>query len=65
MLSQKKTHGMAKQKIRPTRLGGFSGAKSYIEYVEVLKKYRNAVGQIFCNAINHSLIGLHFGVKNC
>jgi hypothetical protein len=25
-----KTHGMAKQKFRPTRLGGFSGAKAYI-----------------------------------
>jgi hypothetical protein len=25
-----KTHKMAMQKIRPTRLGGFSGAKAYI-----------------------------------
>jgi len=25
-----KTHWMAKQKFRPTRLGGFSGAKAYI-----------------------------------
>jgi hypothetical protein len=25
-----KTHGMAKQKFRPTRLGGFSGTKAYI-----------------------------------
>jgi hypothetical protein len=25
-----KTHKMAKQKFRPTRLGGFSGAKAYI-----------------------------------
>jgi len=29
---------MAKQKFRPARLGGFSGAKTYIMYVEVLKK---------------------------
>jgi len=28
---------MAKQKFRPTRLGGFSGAKAYIGYVKVLK----------------------------
>jgi hypothetical protein len=46
-----KTHGMAKQKFRPTRLGGFSGAKAYIRYVEVLKKHRNAVGRTFCAAI--------------
>jgi hypothetical protein len=25
-----KTHGMAKQKFRPARLGGFSGTKAYI-----------------------------------
>jgi putative protease len=43
---------MAKQKFRPTRPGGFSGAKAYIRYVEVLKKRRNAVGRIFCDAIN-------------
>jgi hypothetical protein len=42
---------MAKQKFRPTRLGGFSGAKAYIVYVEVLKKRRNAVGRTFCDAI--------------
>jgi hypothetical protein len=42
---------MAKQKFRPTRLGGFSGAKAYIVYVEVLKKCRNAVGRTFCDAI--------------
>jgi hypothetical protein len=42
---------MAKQKFRPTRLGGFSGAKAYIRYVEVLKKHRNAVGRTFCDAI--------------
>jgi putative protease len=42
---------MAKQKFRPTRLGGFSGAKAYIRYVEVLKKRRNAVGRTFCDAI--------------
>jgi putative protease len=42
---------MAKQKFRPTRLGGFSGAKAYIQYVEILKKRRNAVGRTFCNAI--------------
>jgi hypothetical protein len=43
---------MAKQKFRPTRFGGFSGAKAYIEYVEILKKSRNAVGRTFCDAIN-------------
>jgi hypothetical protein len=42
---------MAKQKFRPTRLGGFSGAKAYIWYVEVLKKRRNAVGRNFCDAM--------------
>jgi hypothetical protein len=46
-----KTHKMAKQKFRPARLGGFSGAKAYIVYVEVLKKRRNAVGRTFCDAI--------------
>jgi hypothetical protein len=48
-----KIRGMAKQKFRPTRLGGFSGAKAYTRYVEVLKKRRNAVGRTFCDAINH------------
>ncbi|MBW6512369.1 MAG: hypothetical protein K0A93_09715 [Desulfuromonadaceae bacterium] len=43
---------MAKQKFRPTRPGGFSGAKTYIRQVEVLKKQRNAAGRIFCDAIN-------------
>jgi hypothetical protein len=38
---------MAKQKIRPTRLGVFSGAKAYSVYVEVLKKCRNAKGGLF------------------
>jgi hypothetical protein len=38
---------MAKQKFRPTRLGGFSGAKAYIWHVEVLKKRRNAKGGLF------------------
>jgi putative protease len=42
---------MAKQKFRPTRLGGFSGAKAYIKYVEILKKRRNAVGRTFCDAM--------------
>jgi putative protease len=42
---------MAKQKFRPARPGGFSGAKAYIRYVEVLKKRRNAAGRIFCDAI--------------
>jgi hypothetical protein len=42
---------MAKQKFRPTRLGVFSGAKAYIQYVEVLKKCRNAGGRTFCDAI--------------
>jgi phosphate acetyltransferase len=46
---------MAKQKFRPTRLGGFSGAKAYIRYVEVLKKRRNAVGRTFCDAINSAM----------
>jgi hypothetical protein len=46
-----KTQRMAKQKFRPTRPGGFSGAKAYIRYVEVLKKRRNAVGRTFCDAI--------------
>jgi hypothetical protein len=45
------TQRMAKQKVRPTRPGGFSGAKAYIRYVEVLKKRRNAVGRTFCDAI--------------
>ena len=43
---------MARQKFRSTRLGGFSGAKAYTRYVEVLKKRRNAVGRTFCDAIN-------------
>jgi hypothetical protein len=43
---------MAKQKFRPTRLGGFSGEKAYIRYAEVLKKRRNAAGRTFCDAIN-------------
>ena len=46
-----KNNKMAKQKFRPTRAGGFSGAKAYTWYVEVLKKRRNAVGWIFCDAI--------------
>jgi hypothetical protein len=46
-----KTYTMAKQKFRPTRLGGFSGTKAYIQYVEILKKRRNAVGRTFCDAI--------------
>jgi hypothetical protein len=52
-----KTHKMAKQKFRPTRLGGFSGAKAYIWYVEVLKKRRNAVGRNFCDAIKIDISG--------
>jgi hypothetical protein len=53
---------MAKQKFRPTRLGGFSGAKAYIWYVEVLKKRRNAVGRTFCDAIKFgSLINGDWG----
>jgi hypothetical protein len=43
---------MAKQKFRPTRLGGFSGAKAYIVYVEVLKKRRNAKGGLFATPSN-------------
>jgi hypothetical protein len=50
MLSQKLKR-MAKQKFRPARLGGFSGTKAYIRYVEVLKKRRNAAGRTFCDAI--------------
>jgi len=46
-----KTLTMAKHKFRPTRFGGFSGAKAYFRYVEVLKKHRNAVGRTFCDAI--------------
>jgi len=42
---------MAKQKFRPTRPDGFSGAKAYLREVEVLKKRRNAVGPTFCDAI--------------
>jgi hypothetical protein len=44
---------MAKQKFRPAMPGGFSGAKAYIRYVEVLEKRRNAVGRTFCDAIMH------------
>jgi hypothetical protein len=51
-----KIHKMAKQKFRPTRLGGFSGAKAYIVYVEVLKKRRNAGGRTFCDAIKDGQI---------
>jgi hypothetical protein len=47
-----KTRRMAKQKLRPTRLGDFSGAKAYSRHVEVLKKRCNAVGLTFCDAIN-------------
>jgi putative protease len=50
MLSQQLKR-MAKQKFRPARPGGFSGAKAYISYVEVLKKRRNAAGRTFCDAI--------------
>jgi hypothetical protein len=46
-----KTHKMAKQKFRPARLGGFSGAKAYIQYVEILKKRRNAAERTFCDAM--------------
>jgi hypothetical protein len=42
---------MAKQKFRPARLGGFSGTKAYIQYVEILKKRRNAAGRTFCVAM--------------
>jgi hypothetical protein len=42
---------MAKQKLRPTRLSGFSGVKAYMLYVEVLKNHCNAVGRTFCDAI--------------
>jgi hypothetical protein len=49
-----KTHGMAKQKIRPARIGGFSGAKACIWHVEVLKKRRNAKGELFAPPSNIS-----------
>jgi hypothetical protein len=52
-----KNQGMAKQKFRPTRLGGFSGSKAYIYYVEILKKRRNAVGRTFCDAIMFPILG--------
>jgi hypothetical protein len=42
---------MAKQKFRPARLGVFSGVKTYIKYVEILKKQHNAAGRYFCDAI--------------
>ena len=45
---------MAKQKFRPARLGGFSGAKAYIWYVEVLKERRNAKGGLFAPPSNIS-----------
>jgi len=47
-----KNYKMAKQKFRPTRLGGFSGVKAYMSYVKVLKDRRNAVGRTFCDVIN-------------
>jgi hypothetical protein len=47
-----KTLTMAKQKFRPARLGGFSGLMASIQYVEILKKRRNAAGRTFCDAIN-------------
>jgi hypothetical protein len=39
---------MVKQNFRPTKSGVFSGAKIFIENVEVLKK---TVGQTFCPAM--------------
>jgi len=51
MMHSQKNVEMAKQKFRPTRPDGFSGAKAYISYVKVLKNHRNAVGQNFCDAI--------------
>jgi hypothetical protein len=56
---------MAKQKFRPTRLGGFSGAKAYIKYVEILKKRRNAVGRTFCDAIAFSVFCIMLQKKAC
>jgi hypothetical protein len=50
-----KTYRMAKQKFRPTRPGGFSGAKAYIESVEkaslganspLITKFKNLLAQI-------------------
>jgi len=53
MVSQKK-NTLAKQKFRPTRRSGFSGAKAYLWYVEILKNYCNAGGRTFCDAIKAS-----------
>jgi len=47
--------GMDKQKFRPTRRSGFSGAKAYLVYVEVLKKRYNNVGRNFCDAIKDTV----------
>jgi len=40
------------------RRSGFSGAKAYLLYVEVLKKRTNNVGRTFCDAI---IIGIGQG----
>jgi hypothetical protein len=56
-----KTRKMAKQKFRPTRLGGFSGAKAYIRYVEVLKKRRNAARADFLRRHQKKLRGRSCG----
>jgi len=42
-----KKFAMATQKFCPTRFGGFSGRKAYIEYVKGLKNRRNAKGDVF------------------
>jgi putative protease len=56
---------MANQKFRPARLGGFSGPKAYIQYVEILKKRRNAVGRTFCDTIFIESAGLALTQEEC
>jgi hypothetical protein len=45
---------MATQKHRYTRIGGFSGAKAYIWYVEYRKKCHDAVDRSFYDAIKQT-----------
>ena len=55
------THGMAKQKFRPTRPSVFSGVKAYIGYVEVLKKAITPWGVLFAtpSCLQPILIPIH------
>jgi len=52
---------MVKQNFCPTRLGIFFRGEDIHKYVEILKKYHNAVGQKLCNAIkkSHGLFIVH------